>query len=117
MASIMTVVQNFPPSYRGKVIGMLETCFSGGPALMALVYGLCFVDGHQTEEDKQNLGGFYLTSAIAFIVVNSLAVVFFGIPPSQKDEIEYDVRMLKAEARFVWFGLLVWSGLAWFDWV
>ena len=79
MAAIMTSVMNFSVAHRGKVVGILDSCFSGGPALMALLYGVFFVRGHDEDEQNQDLRGFYLTSAIAFIVINLLGVAFLGI--------------------------------------
>jgi hypothetical protein len=43
MAAMMTNVVNFSLVHRGKVVGILDASFSGGPALMALIYGEFFV--------------------------------------------------------------------------
>ncbi|XP_064613378.1 uncharacterized protein LOC135477152 [Liolophura sinensis] len=77
MSSLMTNMQNFHPRYRGSVVGILDAFFSAGPALFALIYGECFVNGHiHGDEENQDLKGFYLMSAICFAVVNALGVIF-----------------------------------------
>ncbi|XP_076466799.1 uncharacterized protein LOC143298023 [Babylonia areolata] len=79
MAAMMTTVLNFSLAHRGKIIGILDACFSGGPALVALVYGEFFVRGHVNDEQHQDLRGFYLMSAVAFIAINLLGMAFLGV--------------------------------------
>lgn len=79
MAAMMTNVVNFSVAHRGKVVGILDASFSGGPALMALIYGEFFIQGHDQDEEHQDLRGFYLLSAICFIVINLLGVLFLGV--------------------------------------
>ncbi|CAC5417972.1 unnamed protein product [Mytilus coruscus] len=55
MASLMTNMNNFHPKNRGKVVGILDGCFSAGPAITAFLYGLVFVNGHTYDEQNQNL--------------------------------------------------------------
>nr|KAG5708915.1 hypothetical protein BaRGS_009324 [Batillaria attramentaria] len=78
MAAMTTNCLNFSDRHRGKVIGLLDAFFSAGPAVMALAYGSFFVKGHVHDEENQDLRGFYLTSAIAFIVINFLGIIFLG---------------------------------------
>ncbi|KAK7108421.1 uncharacterized protein [Littorina saxatilis] len=79
MAAMLTTVMNFSGAHRGKVVGVLDACFSGGPALMALIYGEFFIQGHDKDEQNQDLRGFYLLSAIAFAVINMVGVIFLGV--------------------------------------
>ena len=79
MAAMLTSVMNFSVAHRGKVVGILDASFSAGPALMALLYGEFFTRGHVHDEENQDLRGFYLTSAIAFIAINVLGAVFLGV--------------------------------------
>ncbi|XP_062569216.1 uncharacterized protein LOC134231293 [Saccostrea cucullata] len=76
MASLTTSMNNFHPKHRGKVVGILDASFSGGPALFSALYGTIFARGHTKDEQNQNLGGFYLMEAIAFAVVGALGIVF-----------------------------------------
>ncbi|KAL8600140.1 hypothetical protein ACOMHN_060092 [Nucella lapillus] len=79
MAAMMTTVMNFSLVHRGKVVGLLDACFSAGPALMAFLYGELFVQGHVQDEQNQDLRGFYLASAVAFVVIDLLGVVFLDV--------------------------------------
>lgn len=81
MASLITSMTNFPPKHRGKVVGTLDASFSGGPALFAAMYGAFFVNGHITDEEHQNLGGFYLLNAIAFGVIGLLGILILKTYP------------------------------------
>lgn len=76
MASLTTSMNNFHPKHRGKVVGILDASFSGGPALFSALYGTVFARGHTKDEENQNLGGFYLMTAIAFGVVGALGILF-----------------------------------------
>ncbi|OWF44832.1 probable transporter MCH1 [Mizuhopecten yessoensis] len=75
MASMITNINNFHPKHRGKVIGILDASFSGGPALFAFLYGECFAKGHLKDEQNQDLRGYYLMSAICFGVVGLLGII------------------------------------------
>nr|XP_011422711.2 probable transporter MCH1 [Crassostrea gigas] len=75
MASLTTSMNNFHPKHRGKVVGILDASFSGGPALFSALYGTVFAVGHTKDEENQNLGGFYLMTAIAFGVVGALGIL------------------------------------------
>ncbi|XP_061188393.1 uncharacterized protein LOC133196536 [Saccostrea echinata] len=76
MASLTTSMTNFHPKHRGKVVGILDASFSGGPALFSALYGTIFARGHTKDEQNQNLGGFYLMEAISFAVVGALGILF-----------------------------------------
>ena len=76
MASMTTNINNFHPKHRGKVIGILDASFSGGPALIALIYGVAFKNAHEHDEQNQDLKGFYLTSAVLFGVIAILGILF-----------------------------------------
>ncbi|XP_050413644.2 uncharacterized protein LOC126828108 [Patella vulgata] len=86
MSCLTTSMNNVHSKHRGKIVGLLDSSFSAGPALVALLYGVCFKNGHETDEENQDLSGFYLTSAIAFGVINLLGVVFLAQYPD--DEIQ-----------------------------
>lgn len=87
MAAMTTNIHNFTGKHRGKIIGLLDASFSAGPAIMAVVYGSFFVNGHDNDEQNQDLQGFYLTSAIAFAVINALGIAFLGLYPQQSDNL------------------------------
>jgi MFS family permease len=83
MAAMTTNIVNIHPKHRGKVIGLLDASFSGGPALMSLLYGVIFAKGRKDED--QNLKGFYLTSAICFAAIAFLEMVFLKYIPYETD--------------------------------
>ncbi|ESO90477.1 hypothetical protein LOTGIDRAFT_164054 [Lottia gigantea] len=79
MSCLTTSMNNVPARHRGKIVGLLDSAFSAGPALVALIYGVVFVNGHVHDEENQNLQGFYLFSAITFGVVNVLGVIILDV--------------------------------------
>lgn len=81
MAAMTTNAMNFKPEHRGKIVGLLDASFSAGPAIMALIYGKIFAAGHVDDEQNQNIGGFYLTSAITFAIIGLLGVIFIAKNP------------------------------------
>ncbi|VDI02489.1 Hypothetical predicted protein [Mytilus galloprovincialis] len=95
MAAMTTNSINFNPKHRGKIVGILDASFSAGPAIMALLYGKIFAAGHVHDEENQNLGGFYLTTAISFAVIGIMGVSFLNSHPyggeRQIDEISLRV--------------------------
>lgn len=88
MASLTTNMNNFAPKHRGKVVGILDASFSAGPALIALLYGVIFTNGHVTDEENQNLKGFYLMSAIAFGIIGILGVLFLHNNPFEIENVD-----------------------------
>lgn len=86
MASMIPNMNNFHPKHRGKVIGVLNASFSGGPALFAFLYGECFANGHVKDEQNQNLKGFYLLSAITFGVVGLLGAAGLKLYTDNKEQ-------------------------------
>ena len=86
MAALTTGIANFDAKYRGTVIGLLDAFFSAGPAIMAAIYGGCYVNGHVTDEENQNLGGFLLLSATLFAIVNALGIAFLATYPAHVTE-------------------------------
>ncbi|XP_045162684.2 uncharacterized protein LOC123527366 [Mercenaria mercenaria] len=89
MASLTTNMNNFHPKHRGKVVGLLDGSFSAGPALISLIYGVLFTNGHVTDEQNQNLKGFYLMSAIAFGTIGILGVILLKDNPFEIEEISF----------------------------
>ncbi|WAR14985.1 MCH1-like protein [Mya arenaria] len=89
MASLTTNMNNFHPKHRGKVIGLLDASFSAGPALISLLYGVLFKHGHETDEQNQDLKGFYLTSAISFGVIGLLGVFLLKNVPYIENEEQF----------------------------
>ncbi|XP_013395670.1 probable transporter mch1 [Lingula anatina] len=83
MAAMITNINNFSKKHRGTVIGILDASFSGGPAAVSAIYGAFFMNGHtHGDEDKQDLPGFFLFSAIGFGVASILGVLTLGnFPP------------------------------------
>ncbi|XP_069114415.1 uncharacterized protein [Argopecten irradians] len=91
MASLITSMENFPPKHRGKIVGTLDACFSGGPALFSLLYGACFVNGHVNDEQNQDLKGFYLLNAIVFVAVGFLGVLTLKRYPLELEEQDFTI--------------------------
>ena len=90
MASLTTNMNNFPPKHRGKVVGILDASFSAGPALIALIYGVSFTNGHVTDEQNQNLRGFYFMSAICFCVIGLFGMLLLHDNPFDIEEIPFN---------------------------
>ncbi|XP_061188394.1 uncharacterized protein LOC133196538 [Saccostrea echinata] len=67
---------NFHPKHRGKIVGIMDASFSAGPAIFAAIYGTLFVQGHVTDEENQDLKGFYLLNIICALVVGALSLIF-----------------------------------------
>lgn len=100
-------MENFSPVNRGKVVGTLDGSFSAGPATLALVYGEFFVNGHTSDEQNQNLKGFYLLVAILTVSIGLLAWIFlrklpysdrkrgFEILTEPETELETDQSIMK----------------------
>lgn len=98
MASMITNINNFHPKHRGKVIGILDASFSGGPALFALLYGTVFAKGHTKDEQNQDLKGFYLVSAIAFAATGIVGIIFLKNFPFETPD--YDVTTIITDSSF-----------------
>ncbi|KAJ8320811.1 hypothetical protein KUTeg_002398 [Tegillarca granosa] len=81
MTSLTVNMYNFSPKHRGKVVGLLDGCYSAGPAIFAGIYGGAFVNGHVSDEENQNLRGFYLMLTLAFSAVGILQVLFLQTFP------------------------------------
>ncbi|XP_061188395.1 uncharacterized protein LOC133196539 [Saccostrea echinata] len=67
---------NYHPKHRGKIVGILCACISFGPVIFVGVYGSIFARGHIKDEEKQDLCGFYLMSAVTFGVAGCLGILF-----------------------------------------
>jgi MFS family permease len=67
---------NFHPKHRGKIVGIMDASFSAGPAIFAGIYGAFFVQGHVSDEENQDLKGFYFLNIICAVVVGFLAFIF-----------------------------------------
>lgn len=90
MASLTVNMNNFAPKHRGKVVGILDASFSAGPALIALIYGVCFTNGHVTDEQNQNLQGFYIMSAVCFGACGLLGVFLLQENTYEPEEIAFN---------------------------
>ncbi|KAK3104761.1 hypothetical protein FSP39_009517 [Pinctada imbricata] len=78
MASLTTSMNNFHPKHRGKIVGILDASFSGGPALFSALYGALFAVGHVKDEAHQNLSGFYFMTAIFINPIAGIVSKFFA---------------------------------------
>ena len=76
MAVFPVMVRNFSMNQRGRIIGIMDAFFSLGPAIFAAIYGAVFVQGHIYDEENQNLWGFFLFSALAFVIIFTLGMIF-----------------------------------------
>ena len=72
MAALATNIPNFNPKHRGKLVGTMDGSFSAGPAILALIYGAFFVNGHVHDEENQNLRGYFLLLVILCASVGTL---------------------------------------------
>ena len=75
MSVLPVMVRNFSVNQRGRIIGILDSFFSIGPAIFAAIYGASFINGHVSDEENQDLWGFFLFNAVAFAVVFGLGVL------------------------------------------
>ena len=75
MVALATNIPNFNPKHRGKFVGTMDGSFSAGPAVLALIYGAFFVNGHVKDEQNQNLRGYFLMLAILCASVGVLGWV------------------------------------------
>ena len=89
MASFIVNVNNFKPKHRGKVVGILDASFSAGPALVALLYGVLFANGHVNDEQNQNLKGFYLMSSISVGGAGILGMIFLISHPFEAEDFTF----------------------------
>jgi Na+/melibiose symporter-like transporter len=67
---------------------------------MALIFGKIFAAGHVDDEQNQNIGGFYLTSAITFAIIGLLGVIFIAKNPcdiQENDEAVLSINELQIE--------------------
>jgi MFS family permease len=78
MAGLVTNMRNFTGPFRGTIVAVLETAYSLGSTIFIVVYGAFFVNGHTSDEENQDIGGFFLCMAIVGVTVNGLATVFLG---------------------------------------
>ncbi|KAK6182568.1 hypothetical protein SNE40_010222 [Patella caerulea] len=76
MSALNTNVVNFPAEHRGKVIGLLNACFTGSPSIFALLYYHVFSTGDYNRVENQDFSGFMLFFAILFVVMNLLCMLF-----------------------------------------
>ncbi len=69
-------VRTLSAKHRGKIVGLLDGCFTIGPSLFSLIYGLFFVNGHtNNDEEKQNISGYYLFDTIMYLVAILLVLL------------------------------------------
>ena len=83
MAVFPVMVQNFSMNKHGRVIAVIESFFSLGPAIFAAIYGAVFVQGHIYDEENQDLWGFFLFSALTFTTMLTLGFIFVRPMPQQ----------------------------------
>ena len=72
MVALATNIPNFNPKHRGKLVGTMDGSFSAGPAILAFIYGVFFVNGHVKDEQNQNLRGYFLMLTILCATVGAL---------------------------------------------
>ncbi|CAH1801975.1 unnamed protein product [Owenia fusiformis] len=82
MTSMSTISINFGGKHRGKFVGFASAMFGGSPLIFALIYQGFFVQGHVTDEQNQNLGGFFIMLSIWAGCENVLGAGFLKkVPP------------------------------------
>lgn len=84
MASLPVIIGNYSPSRRGRMIGILDSFFSIGPAVFAAIYGVFFVNGHITDEQNQNLTGYYMLNGVTFGIFFFIGI--FLVRPINSDD-------------------------------
>ncbi|CAH1786511.1 unnamed protein product [Owenia fusiformis] len=85
MSSFVTNISNFESKYRGKVVGLLDSCFGGSPTIFALVYATCFVNGHITDDENQNWPGYIVVLLVGSTITYSLCVLLLRVRPDGID--------------------------------
>ena len=91
MSAMITNVKNHASSGGGgKVVGFMEASQSAGPAVIALIYSAMFVNGHNADPENQNLAGYFLAMALAYLIIHLSAIAFLrnipdGVSYSQCD--------------------------------
>lgn len=91
MSALGTNVRNFRDKHRAKIIGLLDACFGGSPAIFVLVYSEFYTNGHVEDQQNQNVAGFMLLFAIWFAIANFLCVLFLRIYPPDTENISHYV--------------------------
>ncbi|XP_064598559.1 uncharacterized protein LOC135464913 [Liolophura sinensis] len=91
MSALGTNVRNFRDKHRAKIIGLLDACFGGSPAIFVLVYSEFYTNGHAEDQQNQNVAGFMLLFAIWFAIANFLCVLFLRIYPPDSENISNNV--------------------------
>ena len=57
----------------------MDASFSTGPLIIAAIYGAFYINGHVTDEQNQDLGGFFTLYAIIFAAISLIGVFTIGI--------------------------------------
>jgi MFS family permease len=70
------MARNFSAKQQGCITGLLFSFLFVGPATYAAIYGACFINGHNTDPQNQDLPGYFLFSACMAFVVYTLAIIF-----------------------------------------
>jgi MFS family permease len=95
MASLVTSVKNFPPKHRAKVVALLDTMYGAGLLVFFSLYSEFFVNGHETDEENQNLAGFLLTLLLMTAITYVICILFLRIYPSDDPEhLEVEMEVL-----------------------
>lgn len=76
LAALTTSADNFQPKHRAKALAVLATMFSVGTILISSLYGIAFVNGHNKDEGRQDLRGYYLCNAVVNLLVGILCLFF-----------------------------------------
>ncbi|KAJ8319525.1 hypothetical protein KUTeg_002924 [Tegillarca granosa] len=100
MCTMTSNINNFPSRHRGKLIGVLDGCFSAGTALISLIYNVVFNTENEMYTKGDYLKDFYLFLLIAFVIAGILGTMFLRIIPNDEQE-EIDTRTLLSDSKKV----------------
>lgn len=90
-----TNINNYPSRHRGKLIGVLDGCFSAGAALISFLYNVEFNIEDEAYTKGDYLQDFYLFLLLAFVIAGMLGTMFLRIIPDEEEEV--DARSLLVE--------------------
>ncbi|CAH1780471.1 unnamed protein product [Owenia fusiformis] len=82
IAIIGTISINFEGKHRGKIVGFASAIYGSSSLIFAAIYQGIFVEGHITDEENQNLAGFFILLCIlAGCTLSLCSVLLIRVPP------------------------------------
>ena len=85
---IITNMNNFAPQHLGKMSGILNVSSNIGTIFISTVYFKVFANGANEDYKMHDLGGFYLSAAVATVLVGVLCILFVRTIPNIPDPLQ-----------------------------